>query len=167
MPFPESTRVVYERNPLESVICQLRFPEILRIDSAIPADFQERVRHEYPIFEQKQTQSIQMGEVAKLVGSMAPFAPRSAYDFSSSDRAWTLGLTASAISMRTTRYRSWREFKERFEPAVAAMIEIYQPVFYERIGLRYKDVIVRSTLGLANHPWVELLQPHIAGELLS
>jgi len=32
MPFPEVKRVIYEHNPLDKVICQLRFPPILRIE---------------------------------------------------------------------------------------------------------------------------------------
>ena len=52
MPFPDSERVIYQRNPLLEVICQLRFPSILRIDSEAPAVFQERVRKEYPMYQE-------------------------------------------------------------------------------------------------------------------
>ena len=48
MPFPETDRVIYAHNPLEQVICQFRFPPILRIDSELPAQFQDRIRHEFP-----------------------------------------------------------------------------------------------------------------------
>ena len=50
MPFPEVERVIYARNPLDQVVCQLRFPPILKIDAEIPAGFQDRVREDYPNF---------------------------------------------------------------------------------------------------------------------
>jgi hypothetical protein len=43
-PFPESERIIYAKNPLESVICQLRFPAILKISSEPPVEFQETLR---------------------------------------------------------------------------------------------------------------------------
>ena len=36
-PFPDTPRVVYNKNPLFEVLCQLRFPHILRIETEIPA----------------------------------------------------------------------------------------------------------------------------------
>ena len=47
MAFPEVERVIYERNPLDEVICQLRFPAILKIDEP-PIAFQEQIRTRYP-----------------------------------------------------------------------------------------------------------------------
>ena len=41
-------RVKYNRCPLVEVIFQLRFPTILSINSKQPADFQEKIRKEYP-----------------------------------------------------------------------------------------------------------------------
>jgi hypothetical protein len=48
--FPAAERVIYDVNPLEEVICQLRFPPILKIDEATLADFQECVRNSYPFY---------------------------------------------------------------------------------------------------------------------
>ncbi|WJI52911.1 TIGR04255 family protein [Mesorhizobium sp. C089B] len=51
--FPNSERVIYARSPLVQVICQIRFPKILRIEASPPADFQDQVRDLYPIVEQQ------------------------------------------------------------------------------------------------------------------
>ena len=41
--FSNDERVIYAKRQLVEVICQLRFPEILKIDVSEPADFQERI----------------------------------------------------------------------------------------------------------------------------
>lgn len=45
-------RVKYNRCPLVEVIFQLRFPTILSINSKQPADFQEKIRKEYPFYDE-------------------------------------------------------------------------------------------------------------------
>ena len=44
MPFPVTKRIIYKKNPLVEVICQLRFPPILSIDTEIPARFQGAIK---------------------------------------------------------------------------------------------------------------------------
>ena len=51
--FSNDERVIYAKRQLVEVICQLRFPEILKIDVSEPADFQERIRRDYPQYEKK------------------------------------------------------------------------------------------------------------------
>ena len=46
--FSREERVNYRKNQLGEVICQLRFPEILTIETNIPADFQEAIRDAFP-----------------------------------------------------------------------------------------------------------------------
>src|SRR5690242_19776038 len=54
-PFPVSPRTVFRVNPLVEVVCQLRFPALLRVDVEPPAAFQERIRAEYPVLKDKTT----------------------------------------------------------------------------------------------------------------
>jgi uncharacterized protein (TIGR04255 family) len=53
MPFPEIERIVYRNNPLTEVVCQLRFPPILSIESELPVKFQDAIREMYPSFQEK------------------------------------------------------------------------------------------------------------------
>ena len=46
--FSNQPRKIYRRNQLIEVICQLRFPEILKIEAHEPADFQDAIRQAYP-----------------------------------------------------------------------------------------------------------------------
>lgn len=69
------------------------------------------------------------------------------------------------MALATNQYQRWEEFQSNFKLAFEALLKEYTPVLFSRIGLRYLDVIRRSTLGLEDRPWSELLQPHIAGVL--
>jgi uncharacterized protein (TIGR04255 family) len=173
MPFPESPRVIYENNPLAEVICQLRFPSILRIDSEVPYRFQERVREEYPLFEENQGADVKLNlspEVAKIIGSASPVSLRSgksSYEFISDDGMRKVSLTRDFLALSVAKYERWENFKSNLNLPLNALVEEYSPAFYSRIGLRYKDIIRRSTLGMENESWAVLLKPHIAGELSS
>lgn len=171
MPFPDSQRVIYENNPLEEVICQLRFPPILRISSEAPVAFQERVRGAYPIL--RENQGTELGanlppEIVKFMALEASLGTgTTTYDFISADELWTVGLVRDSLSLSTRRYERWEGFKEHLMLPLNSFVEEYSPAFYTRIGLRYRDVIRRSVLGLDGVSWSDLLRPHIAGELSS
>jgi len=169
MPFPESPRVIYNRNPLSEVICQVRFPPILRIEAEPPAVFQERVRARYPLFRELQPGLAGRNvpaEIASIVKAMMPNRARStAYEFASEDGAWSITLSRDALSLRTTAYHRWEGFRQHLEGPLSSLSEMYKPAFFSRIGLRYVDVIHRCKLGLKDRPWAELLRSQIAGEL--
>ncbi|GDX40579.1 hypothetical protein LBMAG21_08710 [Armatimonadota bacterium] len=50
MPFPQTNRGIYAKNPLVEVVCQLRFPPILSINQSNLADFQSHIRDVYPLY---------------------------------------------------------------------------------------------------------------------
>ena len=56
MLFSEYARYQYVRSPLVEVICQLRFPAILTINTKEPAEFQEAVRHDFPRYAARKEQ---------------------------------------------------------------------------------------------------------------
>jgi uncharacterized protein (TIGR04255 family) len=168
MLFPESPRVIYNKNPLVEVICQLRFPRILRIDTDLPTAFQEEIRAAFPNF--TQSAAIDLGklppDLARIVGlEKALGSGQQSYEFSSADGTWKVTLTSQFLALVTTKYRRWEEFKERLGLPLQALARTYGPTFFSRLGLRYQDVIKRSELGLSDVAWSELLQPHILAEL--
>jgi uncharacterized protein (TIGR04255 family) len=169
MLFPDSGRVVYKKNPLTEVICQLRFPPILRIDTELPAMFQEKVREQYPLYQEAAQQTINFPELpkqlARVVGEMGLRRSGKAHDFLSADEGWKVGLTREFLAVSTSRYERWEQFIEHLTGPLEALLEIYSPPFFTRVGLRYQNVIQRSALELQETPWSELLKPHILGEL--
>ena len=52
--FSHEPRCIYRSNQLMSVICQLRFPEILTISTTVPDKLQEAIRVEFPQYAKRQ-----------------------------------------------------------------------------------------------------------------
>jgi uncharacterized protein (TIGR04255 family) len=169
MAFPDAKRVIYDKNPLEEVICQLRFPPILKIDTESPSGFQERIRTDYPFYKAKPGLRLPAGipgELASMIASELPHGHGlAAHEFTSRDEKWTLSLTREFLALTCRSYDRWENFKEHLRVPLDALQALYSPAFFTRIGLRYRDVLRRSTLGLEEAGWAELLQPWIAGAL--
>jgi uncharacterized protein (TIGR04255 family) len=170
MPFPKTEHVIYRNNTLQQVICQMRFPSILRIDTHIPVQFQESIRDKYPIYRERS--EVVVNQIPQELMGLIPSeiketlsSGKKVHEFISLDEAWTITLTRESIALTSTRYTRWNEFKTHFVPAFNALIECYSPVLISRIGLRYQNIIQRSKLGIDTTDWAELLQPYIAGPL--
>jgi uncharacterized protein (TIGR04255 family) len=173
MPFPEVKRVIYKKNPLDQVICQLRFPPILRIDAEIPANFQEKIRKDYPNFNETSEslsnfiefpQDLRNRISSGLLQQMNQPSFKN-YEFMSEDGIWKINLMRNFIALSTKKYLRWEEFKNKFQIPFNAFLEIYSPAYFSRIGLRYIDIIKRSILNLSDVSWKDLLQPYILGIL--
>ena len=175
MPFPKSDREIYNNNPLEQVICQLRFPPILSISSEPPVKFQEEIRREYPWYARQAVPAIPDIPV-EIRGAMPPeirdalpgFGSTQlpiTYTFENEDRTRAIQLTQESIAVSEQRYDQWDEFRTSVERAESVLRELYAPAFYTRIGLRYRDVLDKRHYGLDSVPWSDLLNPNFLGVL--
>jgi uncharacterized protein (TIGR04255 family) len=169
MTFPDSPRVIYKQNVLVEVICQLRFPPILKIETEPPATFQEKIRQDYPLMQESPTDQPSLPPaIAKMIGQAVPgFFQGQVYNFQSEDEKWKVAITREFLAVSTTHYTRWEEFRSRLQVAVEALRVSYEPSFFVRIGLRYRDIIRKSMPGLGRLDWSKLLRTHILGELSS
>ncbi len=151
--FSHKPHTIYRRNQLGEVICQLRFPEILRIAAQDPVDFQEAIRADFPGFSRR---------MEKLPGQEKGAVN---YQFTSADGIWRVNLTATFVSLACSRYTRWEDFAARLDKPLAAFIRLYQPGYFERIGLRYVNFISRRELELEDTPFRELMAQRYLGVL--
>jgi len=169
-PLPDSPRIIYGKNPLGQVICQLRFPSILRITAESPVEFQERIRSEYPVLRERRAEiDLPSGippAVAQQIVRSLPKRNAGGYDFISEDGTWKVSLAGEFLALTVGRYEQWEHLRQHLAGPLKALIEVYKPAFFTRAGLRYQNVICRTRLGLpSDTPWSLLIQPHIAGVL--
>ena len=114
--FSNDERVIYAKRQLVEVICQLRFPEILKIDVSEPADFQERIRRDYPQYEKK----IEQLPPQMVNGKPVPQGTVNNYQFISAEGQWRVSLTKGFIALSTYGYTRWEDFAQRLDRVLAA-----------------------------------------------
>lgn len=160
---PEVQRFVYDKTTLREVICQLRFTPILKISTEPPADFQEEIRNVFPLFSEKSP--IEIEGMPDFMRQAIPQTFPKAYNFTSEDGLTTISLTQDYIALSTQNYLRFENFLEKMNLTLNAIHKTYNPSFFVRTGLRYIDIIKRSSLDLLDFHWSDLLNQNIAGEL--
>ncbi len=163
--FSNEPRCAYRSHQLQEVICQLRFPEILSIGTNIPAAFQDAIRAEYPQYAARKEAA-----PPKITGAPGAFQlenpPASInYQFTSADGIWRVNLTTKFISIACTRYTGWEDFAAKLDKPLAAFIKLYKPAYFERVGLRYVNIISRNALELEGTPFRDLISSCYLGIL--
>lgn len=168
MLFPESERVVFQKNPLVEVICQLRFPTILEISSEDPVAFQKKIRPIYPVYEKEEEGISIPKEISQFIAQfpMAKSSESLIHKFITEDSSRSVSLNSNYVAITNKEcYESWDQFKREIKVAKEATEECYQPAFYSRIGLRYVDIIEKSKLGIEKEPWHTLIRHSLLGLL--
>ena len=166
MLFSDRPRSHYPNSPAHEVICQLRFPTILTINTVEPADFQEAIREDFPQYARRQDAT--PPKVSGLGGPnprVEQQPPVTNYHFLSADGKWKLNLTENFIALSTLRYPGWPEFARHLDKPLAAFIKLYKPAYFQRVGIRYINLFSRQKLGLEDVPWAELFAPAYTGAL--
>ncbi len=161
--FSNESRCLYKKSQLAEVICQLRFPRILSIGTEPPAKFQEQIRHALPQYTVRKE-----APAPKIKANQGQFSleqqPQTInHQFMSADGVWRVNLTDSFISLACTRYTCWEDFAAQLDKPLAAFIQVYQPAYFERIGLRYLNFFSRKSLSLEGTPFSELIQSPYLG----
>lgn len=147
---PDNRRYAYGKPQLIEVICQLRFPTILSIDTREPADFQETIRAAFPRYQCQVEQLPPVNGAARTINN---------HIFLSEDGGYKLSLTKDFIALSTMRYANWEDFAARLDEPLGQFIRIYRPACFDRVGLRYVNALSRTHLGLTGRRWNDLLQP--------
>ena len=162
--FSNEPRCIYRKNQLAEVICQLRFPEILKISAEAPVAFQEAIRDEYPQYVRRNEPPM-----PRLPG--APVKPEKAepvinHQFTSADGLWRVNMTSKFISLSCAKYTRWEDLAQKLDKPLVAFIRTYHPAYFERVGLRYVNFFSRRDLGLEEARYSDLFAPWCLGPLV-
>jgi len=162
MPFPNCDRVIYKCNPLTEVICQVRFPRLLLLEDKLPTQFQQLISNEYPHLEELRSQEIDVNSKSETkVISEKPL-----FRFISRDHIWQFTIASDFLSITTNQYEKWEDFEDRLNNLLGKFLQIYDKIdIFTRIGLRYKNLIVKSKLGLNDRNWDQLVNTKLLGSL--
>lgn len=154
MKIAPTPRVIYGKNPLAEVVCQIRFQ---RLD--LPATALEQLQQslEGRGYSQRHNES-SVNVVIETLQESAPPVPRivdgdNIHHFSQPDGSSKVSISHEFIAFTSTNYRSWDGYLPELLQAVTDFNNEVGTLAVTRIGLRYRDVIERSVLGLEGTPW--------------
>lgn len=132
---PYAERLPLARAPLVKVLAQVRFNDVLKIkQEGFIADFQERLRRDYPDFSGEQT-------FALAIGPSGPqnVTPGKVWRFVNAEDNWRVSLEHNFVALETRAYVSRDEFMKRLREVLVAVSECFEPSFARRVGVRYVD----------------------------
>lgn len=164
---PEPRRDQLRHAPLELVVCQLRFGDVVARASepSIGPAFQRAVGAlvgSQPALERVAMQDLLIALGAGAAQSGLASQPEPAFRLVVPGGVFTLSPTALAVE--TTSYTRWSEFRELFHGAVSFVSEALTPPSEARLGLR---MINRLSPDRVSSPsgFAEMLQAWISGPL--
>ena len=151
------TEIPLPRAPLERVIAQIRFPQILAIRNPDRvADFQESIRDTYANLSNDQGHNIDLrGEAPEI--RERPLIWR----FASGEESpsWTVSLGVDFIALDTSKYESRSDFMDRLDHILARLTDAFSPSEAQRVGLRYVDRLRAEAL----ENLTDLIHPEVLG----
>lgn len=158
--------------PVYFVIVQVRFNQVLALDSYVPA-IQEYMRKEgYPDFEKsiRATFNLKVEGTIEAGAGQVPLAQTARYTFANMDKTSCFLLDQGALSYQTTEYDVFETSSAAFLKALALVSKTVGGLSYsERIGVRYLDAVypqANESLGDYVNPSVLGLVDRVEGELV-
>lgn len=134
--FPAVEDVPLGRTPLTAVLCQVRFPPILRISRGQPFEFQEAIRKRFPELEEEHGFQVRVTAGAGAQVADAEATGRS-FNFRTADGETLVTLAVDAYAISTSRYTVWEAFAEDLTLVHEAVMAAYGLPYAKRVGLRY------------------------------
>ncbi len=160
LPEPKEERLA--QSPLKLVVCQVRHSRTVAVsDAGRLLEVQERLGDSYPEalpFEQHEIVFTSGPEG----GNASTGHSQQGWQLKSDDSAWTVTLQTDFLSIETSAYVDWVDFRDRCSRVIECVADIYVPKLEQRVGLRYVDVIERADLQVA-HDWRSLISDTVLG----
>lgn len=139
---------------LASVILQLRFQPILKVNSDI-AFFQDRVRTRFPQYETHESQQVEIGPAGINVRDFEVV-----HKFQSIDSAEAASLSTTSCSLEYLHHQGREQLFSDAALVISALESHFSPIVPTRLGLRYVNIIrkeqVEKELG-RKLDWADLL----------
>lgn len=166
MKLPKQQRTEYQNNILFQVIFQARFPRIMKISNEQPVNFQDQIRKKgFPETKIKKAGDFPAAlpipeQIRKALSGLGD----DEYMFFSEDEKWQITLTKDFVALQCMDYKNYTEFEERLRTTLEIFWKEYDPNYFNRIGLRYRNLANKIILG-TDKDIRDFVPSHIAPEL--
>ncbi len=163
MNFEEKERVEYTKNTLFEMVLQARFPKIMKISTEEPVEFQDSIRKQYP--ESKISAPELPSDIPDDIRNII-MSNHKTNIFISEDGNWKVGLSNEFIALTNIgNYTNYSEFQDRLNFLLITFFKIYTPSYFNRVGLRYRNIANNSVFKITNCNVKEFIPDYIAPEL--
>lgn len=123
----------YKKNFITNVICRVDFPEILKLKTEEPKEFQDEIRKEFPRFEKDfHPEEIKGTKIEKYFYT---------WKFFDKEKDKSLNLSCKHLVLEFFKYDNFEEFKKLWERIFSLTREIYKIDFFTRLGVRFINKI--------------------------
>ncbi len=147
MKLPKQQRTEYQNNILFEVIFQARFPRIMKISNEQPVNFQDQIRKKgFPETKIKKLDFPAAIPITEQIRKAVSGLGDDEYMFFSEDGKWQITLTKDFVALQCTGYRNYTEFEERLRTTLGVFWQEYEPNYFNRIGLRYRNLANKNIL---------------------
>lgn len=151
-------REIYPNAPLRFVAFELFFPTVPEYsEQERLQDVFKELREAFPILGSSQEVSIALG-----VNGAVP-TQRLRFRMLSRDRTSAVSLTSEMLSVETSRYTRYEDFRDVIESALNAIQAIATPAGVSRVALRYVDELRVRTPIESPSDWA----PYVSQDLLA
>lgn len=141
-----------DKHTLVERVIQFGYPKILSLNSKDPAEFQEAIRDNYPLYNFETTEQSGFKGI---------------HQFISGNQKSKVTLAGNFISLSTLENTtSWTNLRDNFLKILRTCDKIYEIPFYNYITLHYTNTISKQKLGLEGVSWRELVKPEHLGALV-
>jgi len=83
------------------------------------------------------------------------------------DKKWKISIDGKCLSLSTSDYQDWEDFRDKFQKLLKVLIEKYSLKNFTMISLRHNNIFQLSKLGLKGVAWKNLINPAVLGVLAS
>jgi uncharacterized protein (TIGR04255 family) len=135
-PFGEDPieEVHLERAPLAKVLAQVRFPGLAILkDDSIVSTFASQLGKEYPVLQEQRGVNL----LVTPTGVTQQQSNQRMWSLPSRDELWKITVSENFLTLDTVKYPSRHEFVRKFDQAAQKFIELVDPPYFERLGIRY------------------------------
>lgn len=160
---PNIPDVHLSKPPVNEVICQLRFPPIVKLGISIDPDFQDEIRTDYPYYDRLINNSVVNDQIVKKLQFPSD---QLNHEFVNQTQNQKINIMQNFIALSTTAYDTW----DRFQPEISSVFNIfekhYKPALFTRTGLRYINLLTSDILpGLYEQPLAEFINKDFLGPI--
>jgi uncharacterized protein (TIGR04255 family) len=121
--------VSYPNPMLKEVVCELRFPAVLKIEHGI-VDFQDKIREDLPTFG---------------LGERIGFPREKFWEFRNENEDLKVGVRINSLAISSYRYKKFNDFFPELKKYTKIFVETFDISSVLRIGLRYINEYIFET----------------------